>query len=107
MSKQNIIKKGSILSNLFNQKKGELVSVRVLITRELKHEFKALFEKPLPNGTCLQCLFIGENNIPFMLIKSYGSATWRSLKNQIGFVYIIEQEKEVEQLSLINQEVTE
>lgn len=109
MAKQNIIKKDSILSSVFEQKTGKLISVSILRTRDLCREFRMMFKETLPNGTCIQCVYVGEKHFTFMEIKRYGSAAWRNLESKIGQLFEIEQEPDAKQesLELINQEVTE
>lgn len=109
MAKQNIIKKDSTLSNLFDQKTGKLISVSILRTRDLCKEFRMMFKQALPNGTCIQCIYVGENHLTFMEIKRYGSASWRVIESKIGQIFEVEQEPDAKQesLELVNQEVTE
>ena len=106
---KNIIKRDSVLSNLFDQKTGKLISVSILRTKDLCKEFRMMFKTSLPNGTCIQCIYSGENHLTFMEIKRYGSASWRNLESRIGQIFEIEQESDAKQESfeLINQEATE
>jgi hypothetical protein len=106
---KNIIKIGSILSNMHEQKTAQLIRVSILRTRDLSEYFVNLFNgQELPRGTCIQCIYIGDKNIPFSEIKRYGSASWRNLEKRIGEQFEIEQPNTGDQqLELKVLEVTE
>jgi hypothetical protein len=84
------IKYSGNLERFRGQKTGKLLYAKLAIVKELSDEFKAEIGEPIPRGSAILCVYMGEKNYPFIELKNYGSATLSKLQKSIGQIFEID-----------------
>ena len=78
------------LERFRGQKTGKLLYAELAIVKELSDEFKSEIGEPIPRGSAILCVYMGERNYPFIELKNYGSATLSKLQKSIGQIFEID-----------------
>ena len=87
----NVIKYTGNTERFAGQKKGTLLSSELQIVKEMSTQLKEhVGIDSIPRGSAIRCVFIGENGIPFVELRNYGSAALHRLKGNIGQEYVID-----------------
>lgn len=85
----NTIKAAGNIERFSDQKTARLLSAEIQLVCRVSPKLRDHVGGELPRGTAIKTVFDGDQGIPFVDLRNYGSATLARLQSQIGQTFEI------------------